>query len=112
MFLFQPMLSVSYWPLDSISSLFSSSAGESSAGVLSDSEGVKKRPHIQRFKMNRTPNCRSLQKFRNVAMKECKGVQRQRAKAEGKISYMIKAVLVSLVPRMEQQQASKERSSY
>ena len=70
MFLFQPMLSVSYWPLDSISSLFSSSAGESSAGVSSDEEVVKKRPQIQRFIKNRIPNGIRLQKSRNVAMKE------------------------------------------
>ena len=70
MFLFHPILSVSYWPLDSMSSLFSSSGGESSAGVSSDGDGVKKRPQIQRFTKNRMPNGIRLQESRNVAMKE------------------------------------------
>ena len=65
---FQPMLFVSYWPVDSISSL--SSAGEFSTGVSSCGEGVKKRPQIQRFKKNRIPSGMRLQKSRNVAAKE------------------------------------------
>ena len=70
MFLFQPILSVSYWPVDSISSLSSSSVGEASAGRSSGGEGVKKRPHMQRFKKNRIPSGMRLQKSRNVAAKE------------------------------------------
>ena len=70
MFLFRPMLSVSYWPVDSISSLSSISAGEFSTGVSSGSEGVKKRPQMQRFTKNRMPSGMRLQKSRNVAAKE------------------------------------------
>ena len=69
MFLFQPILSVSYWPVDSISSLSSSSVGEASAGTSSGSEGVKKRPQIQRFKKNRIPSGMRLQRSRKVVMK-------------------------------------------
>ena len=69
MFLFQPILSVSYWPVDSISSLSSSSVGEASAGRSSGGEGVKKRPQIQRFKKNRIPRGMRLQRSRKVVMK-------------------------------------------
>ena len=69
MFLFQPILSVSYWPVDSISSLSSSSLGETSAGRSSGGEEVKKRPQIQRFKKNRMPSGMRLQRSRKVVMK-------------------------------------------
>ena len=68
-FLFQPILSVSYWPVDSISSLSSSSFGEASAWRSSGGEGVKKRPQIQRFKKNRIPRGMRLQRSRKVVMK-------------------------------------------
>ena len=70
MFLFQPILSVSYWPVDSISSLSSSSFGEASAGRSSGGEGVKKRPQIQRFTKNRILSGMRLQRSRKVAAKE------------------------------------------
>ena len=71
-FLFQPMLSVSYWPVDSTSSLVSSIfVGElSSTEVSSGGEGVKKRPQIQRFTKNRIPSGMRLQRSRKVAAKE------------------------------------------
>ena len=70
-FLFQPMLSVSYWPVDSTSSLLSSIfVGElSSTEISSDGEGVKKRPQIQRFKKNRMLKGMRLQRSRKVVMK-------------------------------------------
>ena len=70
MFLFQPMLSVSYWPVDSTSSLSSISAGEFSTEVSSGGEGVKNRPQIQRFTKNRIPSGMRLQRSRKVAAKE------------------------------------------
>ena len=72
MFLVQPMLSVSYWPVDSTSSLVSSIfVGElSSTEVSSGGEGVKKRPQMHRFTKNRMPSGMRLQRSRKVAAKE------------------------------------------
>ena len=68
MFLFHPMLSVSYWPLDSVSM---SSFCESGSSVEDCGRGgVKKRPQMQRLLKNRMPRGKRLQRSRKVAMKE------------------------------------------
>ena len=68
MFLFHPMLSVSYWPLDSVSM---SSFCESGSSVEdSGIGGVKKRPQMQRLLKNRMTSGMRLQRSRNVATKE------------------------------------------
>ena len=69
MFLFQPMLSVSYWPEDSTSSS-SSPPAELSTGPTSSGEGVKKSPQMQRLLKNRMTSGMRLQRSRNVATKE------------------------------------------
>lgn len=63
MFRFQPMLSVSYCPVDSSSS-FSSSRLGSSVG-----DGVKKMPQMQRLQKNKIPNGIKLHRSRNATMK-------------------------------------------
>ena len=69
MFLSQPMLSVSYWPVDSTSS--SSSSGAESLSVSSSGgDGVKKRPQMQRLLKNKIPSGMRLQRSRNVATNE------------------------------------------
>ena len=68
MFLFHPMLSVSYWPLDSVSM---SSFCESGSSVEDSGRGgVKKRPQMQRLLKNKIPSGMRLQRSRNVATNE------------------------------------------